>query len=279
MNNYKLVIFDVDGTLVRTKSGAKFRKLADDWEWIPGRLERLEMLHNQDIKLGIATNQGGVAFGYLNADQIIDELFKMATEGHIYYMAICSTHPEATIEEYKCDSFRRKPGAGMLYELLTQARCSPTDVLMVGDREEDEQAAKTAGVDFQNADEFFSQQQQEEMGIPEWKMKAVQYLLQLDDMKMVEKDRLYTCSERFGKSRYHLTETEWDSFHITEENTGDKWNKKVTIDDEELPHLLRFLLDRYHELYRDKFDIKHPNHEMTTPDTEDVLGDLDDHPF
>ena len=28
---YKLIIFDVDGTLTTTKSGATFRKTADDW--------------------------------------------------------------------------------------------------------------------------------------------------------------------------------------------------------------------------------------------------------
>ncbi len=37
---HKLVIFDVDGTLTTTKSGATFRESADDWQWLPGRLEK-----------------------------------------------------------------------------------------------------------------------------------------------------------------------------------------------------------------------------------------------
>src|SRR5260221_2433900 len=63
-SHVKLVIFDVDGTIVTTKSGETFRKTADDWQWLPGRLEKLQELDRQGVKLAIATNQGGVAFEY-----------------------------------------------------------------------------------------------------------------------------------------------------------------------------------------------------------------------
>ena len=47
MTNYKLIIFDADGTLVEPASGETFRKTADDWQWLPSRLEKLRELRVQ----------------------------------------------------------------------------------------------------------------------------------------------------------------------------------------------------------------------------------------
>ncbi len=155
-SHIKLIIFDVDGTLVATKSGATFRKTADDWQWLPGRIERLHQLDAQDIFLALATNQAGVAFGYLDYHEMRQELRIMADEGRIGFTAICFTHPQAKIEEYRKDSDRRKPGSGMLSDAMKALNRSKSDTLMVGDRPEDEQAAQNAGVAFMWADEFFS---------------------------------------------------------------------------------------------------------------------------
>ena len=154
-SHVKLVIFDVDGTLVTTKSGATFRKTADDWQWLPGRLETLKVLQAQGVHLGIATNQGGVAFGYLDPLEIRHELMMMANEGHIAYVEMCFSHPEATRPGYRDNSPRRKPGPGMLNEIIEASSEAKQDTLMVGDRPEDEQAAQNAGVAFMWGDEFF----------------------------------------------------------------------------------------------------------------------------
>ena len=154
--HYKLIIFDVDGTLVTTKSGATFRKTADDWQWLPGRLRRLYQLDRTGIKLAIATNQGGVAFEYLKPQDIRAELSRMAEQVHIPYIAMCFSHPKATIAEFREDSPRRKPGPGMLLEIIESSGEAKEHVLMVGDRDEDEQAARAAGVDFMLAEKFFA---------------------------------------------------------------------------------------------------------------------------
>ena len=153
----KLVIFDADGTLVTTKSGATFRKTADDWQWLPGRLEKLKALQAQSSKIGIASNQGGVAFGYMRNADIINELHKMAREiGKDVYVAVCVTHPSASIDVYQAPyDTRRKPRPGMLLEVQEWHKIGPIHTLMVGDRPEDEQAAQNAGVAFMWADEFF----------------------------------------------------------------------------------------------------------------------------
>ncbi len=159
MMDYKLIIFDVDGTLVSTKSGATFRKRAQDWQWMPGRLEKLHALKAQGIRMAIATNQGGVAFGYFEVTDILRELQAMARiagipKGGLY---ICYTHPKASIEQFRAVDNRRKPGPGMLLESMRDFEASPEETLYVGDLPEDEEAAKNAGVGFCWAGKFFSE--------------------------------------------------------------------------------------------------------------------------
>lgn len=155
MRDYKLVIFDVDGTLVKTKTGGPFRKAADDWQWLPRRLHKLFQLEIAGTKVALATNQGGVAFGYLDPDEISSELGKMAKEAHIPFVAMCFSHPNATIEQFKEDSPRRKPAPGMLLEIIEASGEKIQDVLYVGDRTEDSHAAAAAGCDFQWSWDFF----------------------------------------------------------------------------------------------------------------------------
>src|SRR5260221_1976533 len=159
MTNIKLCIVDVDSTLTVTKRGATFRKTAQDWQWMPGRLEKLHTLKAQGIRMAIATNQGGVAFGYMEVADILRELQAMARiggipKGGIY---ICYTHPKASIEQFRAVDNRRKPGPGMLLEAMRGFEASPDETLYVGDLPEDEEAAKNAGVAFMHASKFFEE--------------------------------------------------------------------------------------------------------------------------
>jgi len=156
---YKLIIFDVDSTLTVTKSGATFRKTAHDWQWMLGRLSKLHQLKQAGVRLAIATNQGGVAFGYFEVADILRELQAMARiagipKGGLY---ICYTHPKASKEMFRAVDNRRKPGPGMLLEAMRDFEASPEETLYVGDLPEDEEAAKNAGVAFEWADKFFSE--------------------------------------------------------------------------------------------------------------------------
>lgn len=156
--DYQLYIFDVDGTLITTKSGATFRKTADDWQLLPKRIEKLQALKAEGACLALASNQGGVAFGYMLQGDILRELQATAKalgipQGGVY---ICYTHPKASLEEYRMDEDRRrKPGPGMLLEAMSDFKAEPEETLMVGDREEDQRAAQSAGCHFMWAEEFF----------------------------------------------------------------------------------------------------------------------------
>ncbi len=158
---YKLVIFDVDGTLVTCKSGATFRKSADDWCWLPGRVEKCQSLLEQGVKLAIASNQAGVAFPWskFTEEEIAFEIGAVASEVSASYVAICySTPNENALPKYRdASDTRRKPGPGMLLEAMAACGATPEETLMVGDRDEDEAAARAAGVNFMHADQFFAE--------------------------------------------------------------------------------------------------------------------------
>jgi D-glycero-D-manno-heptose 1,7-bisphosphate phosphatase len=158
----KLIIFDADGTLVATKSGSTFRQTSDDWQWLPGRLEKLAELKAKGVRLAVATNQGGVAFGYMKQEAILRELSRMIKEAGIPAggLYICYTHPKATIEQYSDENdTRRKPGPGMLFDAMRDFDSEPEETLFVGDRPEDEEAAAAAGCDFIWAKDFFDTSQ------------------------------------------------------------------------------------------------------------------------
>ena len=157
----KLYILDIDGTLVVTKSGGTFRKSADDWQWLPGRLEKCKALRADGALFAIATNQAGVAFPWskFTEAEMQAEIEKVAREIDAGFVAVCYTTPneKALFAYYNPNDLRRKPGPAMLLEAMTfyQDQIDPGEVVMIGDRVEDRDAAEAASVAFIAADIFF----------------------------------------------------------------------------------------------------------------------------
>lgn len=150
--NVKLVCLDVDGTLVTTKSGETFRKTADDWVWLNGRIEKCEELAGAGIKIGLATNQAG------SEAEMQREIEAVAARIGAEYIGVCysSTNAKALPQYHNPADVRRKPGPGMILEAMLHYGVTAEETLMVGDRDDDEGAATAAGVRFIHADEFFA---------------------------------------------------------------------------------------------------------------------------
>jgi D-glycero-D-manno-heptose 1,7-bisphosphate phosphatase len=105
------------------------------------------------LLLGVASNQGGVALGYLTkamAYQLIEatlvEAIGFVPPGTIIAMCVCP--PEAHCE---C----RKPNPGMLLRIMQTLDVDPQETLYIGDLAIDREAARRAGVAFMWAHEFF----------------------------------------------------------------------------------------------------------------------------
>jgi D-glycero-D-manno-heptose 1,7-bisphosphate phosphatase len=149
----------MDGTLTQTSSGAQFRKNERDWEFKPGIKWKVHNIHNLYplVRLAVATNQGGVAFSYLSPNDLKIQIEAAATELRIPYVLVEFRHPNGTVPAFKKDTWRRKPGPGMIYEAILKHDVEPEETLYVGDRSEDQEAARRAGVHFMWATEFFDQ--------------------------------------------------------------------------------------------------------------------------
>lgn len=157
----KIFFFDLDGTLRETKSGKTFISEPDDQKPIAGAKEALAHYSNSFICIGI-TNQGGVAAGHKSLESAIEEqritleLFPelseiffcpnweescyQISEGNVPLPFGAPLHGGDT--KISC----RKPGHGML--LIAAESFGLNDAWMVGDRPEDKQCAKAAGINF-----------------------------------------------------------------------------------------------------------------------------------
>jgi D-glycero-D-manno-heptose 1,7-bisphosphate phosphatase len=159
----KLLILDKDGTLTYPINGGDFvtrPKAQAMYKWV---LDRLDQYRCAGWDLAIATNQGGVASGYKTLKDAIDEVIYTMELTGIPMAMLAPWHEkhlgeaivlEGVLPPYitiYSDALRfRKPNAGM----ITYLRQGYNRVLFVGDRDEDEQAAKAANVPFQWADEW-----------------------------------------------------------------------------------------------------------------------------
>jgi D-glycero-D-manno-heptose 1,7-bisphosphate phosphatase len=108
-------------------------------------------------ELGYATvvisNQSGVARGYFDeaavhaVNQRMDELLaEQNPKAIIDRHEFCPFHPEGTVDAYRQESDRRKPGAGMIYSAAEALALDLSRSWMIGDAPRDIEAGKTAGL-------------------------------------------------------------------------------------------------------------------------------------
>lgn len=156
-----LYIFDVDGTLIRSfmREGDAEHDY-DDVELLPGRYGKLNDLKARPgTRFAIASNQGGVAFGYQTEAQVRAKMARVIAELGMWdvplTLHVAFNHPNAKLAGYKRDDGMRKPGPGMLL-LASRVHGVPhPECVYVGDMETDQQAAIAAGIPYVDQGAFF----------------------------------------------------------------------------------------------------------------------------
>lgn len=176
-NNYKLIIFDIDGTLADRDTNVV----------LTGVTEWFEAARDNYI-VALATNQGGVGLrwwmvkdGFGNPDDYPDEADALNHVASVVNQLPLSHYGRADLDlrTYICYAYQskksgkwnpipegkendwrwmpdyRKPAPGMLLKAMQDCNISALETLMVGDSEEDEQAAKAAGCAFAWSSNFF----------------------------------------------------------------------------------------------------------------------------
>ena len=143
---YKLIIFDLDGTLTpsRESSAAPFER-----RLLPGVKEKCEELREQGAILAVATNQKQL---FNN-----DKLMRQFAEIRLWLQ------DELGIFDLDWENgSRMKPHPSMIFNLVSLLGKLLSETLMVGDSTDDQEAAANAGVDFEWAKDFFGWEQDEE---------------------------------------------------------------------------------------------------------------------
>lgn len=159
-----VLCLDLDGTVRRSKSGKIFLDGADDVEIIPGMVEKILQYREVGWLVYGMTNQGGVAHGFRTIYDVHAELYTTIKlmQGCFHHIFYCPYDEKGSVEPYNRKSLSRKPQIGMLvaieekvfhdFHVYTDWNMS----LIVGDRDEDMQCAKNAGISFMWAHDFLT---------------------------------------------------------------------------------------------------------------------------
>jgi D-glycero-D-manno-heptose 1,7-bisphosphate phosphatase len=142
------VFFDRDGVLNVDHGYVSSRK---NFEWIDGAIDAVKAVNNAGYYAFVATNQSGIARGFYTEDDMqalhdyMSGEFK-AAGARIDDWRHCPFHPEGTIPHFKRISDWRKPGCGMIEDLMKAWPVEAEKSFLIGDKDSDMQAARGAGV-------------------------------------------------------------------------------------------------------------------------------------
>jgi D-glycero-D-manno-heptose 1,7-bisphosphate phosphatase len=143
----KALFFDLDHSLIRPLEGRTFPNATDDWELIPGVVERIRPFMEAGYMFIIISNQGGIEAGYHTFAEIEVKLvavlvalgkeLAMIPPDYRYAFRYCGSlqeHPD------------RKPNPGMILNAAEAYDIDLAASLFVGDLESDREAAARAAV-------------------------------------------------------------------------------------------------------------------------------------
>lgn len=165
LKNKKILFADLDGTLIKTKSGKTFPEGIWDMEFRFDVLDAIKKLSPDYIM--IVSNQGGIGSGFVDAVdfQCKAEYIGRAVReycGCKCYWKYCETNNK--------QDYHRKPNIGMLNHLIERYVGDDFDniksvSLMIGDAsgkegqfsDTDKKTAENFGIDYLDVDDFVEQ--------------------------------------------------------------------------------------------------------------------------
>jgi histidinol-phosphate phosphatase family protein len=130
------VLFDRDGTLI---ADVPYNGDPERVEPVPGAAEALERLRATGMRIGVVSNQSGVARGLISAEQVNDVNARVdALLGPFGAFEWCPHGPDDG-----CDC--RKPAPGLIRRAAERLGVEPHECAVVGDIGADVEAARAAG--------------------------------------------------------------------------------------------------------------------------------------
>ena len=144
----KAVFLDRDG-VINEDTGYVSKPI--DFHFIDGIFEFCRVAKANDYLLIVITNQAGIAKGYFTekdflelTEWMLEEFLKHGVQiDKVYY---CPYHPDGCIDEYKKDSYERKPNPGMILKARDDFNIDLSTSILIGDKDSDIEAGIIAGV-------------------------------------------------------------------------------------------------------------------------------------
>jgi D,D-heptose 1,7-bisphosphate phosphatase len=142
------VFFDRDGVLNHDDG---YTHRSADFSWNEGAIAAIRLVNDCGWYAFVVTNQSGVARGFYSEEDVVrlhqwmnQQLRPMGA--HIDDFRYCPYHSEGTVMRYAMASDWRKPGPGMVLDLIKAWPVDPANSVLIGDKDIDMEAARRAGV-------------------------------------------------------------------------------------------------------------------------------------
>jgi D-glycero-D-manno-heptose 1,7-bisphosphate phosphatase len=144
MKIIKAVFTDLDGTLIKTKTGRDFPLHTGDWRLVDETLDALEYYIKLGYKVIVVTNQAGIEQGYVPEKAFVIKINticdKVEKELNL---------PKGSVSYYYCkhnESYYRKPNPGMAYDAAIEYEINLKESIMFGDMDTDREFALNSGI-------------------------------------------------------------------------------------------------------------------------------------
>ncbi len=158
-----VLYLDMDGTIREGKDElGRFVNGPDDVEVFPDAVKQMRRWKKAGGRIAAVSNQGGVALGIVSFEAVSAAMLETQRQcgGLLDLITFCVHHPDALHPEM-AQCWCRKPSAGAVVEAAHGLKARfpgeyypPYMGLFVGDRPEDEQCARSAGLDFEWAKDW-----------------------------------------------------------------------------------------------------------------------------
>ncbi len=123
----------------------------DRFRWMPGAQEAIQLANEAGYRCFIVTNQAGIGKALYGLDEYWSLRAHVRQELRSRSIWIdderfCPDHPEAVLAPYRRRNDWRKPGPGMIRDLLEKWPTDVTRSWLIGDKDSDLEAAAAAGI-------------------------------------------------------------------------------------------------------------------------------------
>ena len=139
----KIIFLDRDGVINKKAPKAEYVKSWDEFEFLPGAIEAMKLLAENNYKIFIISNQAGIARGVMTEQDLKEIHGNMEKELEKHNIKIEKIYycPHGWDDGCEC----RKPKPGMLFQAAREYDLDLSKFTFIGDDERDLQAGNVAG--------------------------------------------------------------------------------------------------------------------------------------